>query len=89
MTNGLANPVTVSVEDQFGNVVVGNTSTVTLTISSGPSGGAFSSGTSITLVAVSGVATFSNVKFTKAGTYQLKATGGTLTVAVSGNIVIS
>ena len=89
LTNGLANPVTVSVEDQFGNVVVGNTSTVTLTISSGPSGGAFSSGTSITLVAVSGVATFSNVKFTKAGTYQLKATGGTLTVAVSGNIVIS
>ena len=41
------------------------------------------------VVPVQGVATFSNLKLTKAGTYTLRATCSTLTPATSGSIIIA
>jgi hypothetical protein len=81
----LSPAVRVAVEDAFGNVVTSDTSTVTLTLSSGT----FSTGTSTAIaVASSGVATFSSLTINTAGTYTLAASDGTLTATVSGNITI-
>jgi len=81
----LSPAATVAVEDQFGNVVTGDSSTVTLTLSSGT----FSNGgKTASLQAVNGVATFSNLVINTAGTYTLTASDGALTKATSGNILI-
>jgi adhesin/invasin len=78
--------VTVKVEDVNGNVVTGNSSTVTLTLSSGT----FSNGsTTATATAVNGVATFSGLVINAAGSYTLKATDGALTSATSNSLTIS
>lgn len=67
--------VTVAVEDQGGNVVSTDTSTVTLTISHG----SFANGsTTMTAAAVNGVATFSNLVINATGNYTLVATDGVL-----------
>ena len=65
--------VQVSIEDANGNVVTGDTSTVTLTLSSGT----FASGSNTaTAVASGGVATFGSLSINTAGTgYTLTATG--------------
>jgi hypothetical protein len=60
---------------------------VTLAIASGPSGAVL--GGTTTVAAVNGVATFTNLTLNLAGTYTLKATGGTLTPNVSNKFVIS
>src|ERR1700680_36310 len=70
---------TLAAEDQYGNVVTGNSSTVTLTLSSGTFEGG---STTATAVAVSGVATFSTLKIDVAGSYSVAATDGAL--AASG-----
>ena len=78
----------VSVEDAYGNVVTSNTSTVTLTLSSGT----FTSGSNTaTAVASGGVATFSNhLSITKTGTgYRLTAKDGSLTGATSGSFNVT
>jgi len=75
------------VEDAFGNVVTTNATLVTLTIASGPAGAAL--GGTFKVNAVKGVATFSNVKLSKTGTFTLKAIDGLLTAAVSKQIVVS
>jgi len=54
---------------------------------SGPAGAAL--GGAITAKAVQGVAKFTNISMNLTGTYQLKATDGTLTVGKSGSITIS
>jgi uncharacterized repeat protein (TIGR03803 family) len=77
----------VSIEDAFSNLVTTNTTKVTIAIASGPSGGALSGTTSVS--AVSGVAIFSTLKFSKTGKYTLKATDGSLTVGVSAIITVS
>ncbi len=65
--------MTVTVEDAFDNVVSGDGSTVTLTLS----GGAFEGGSStVAATASSGVATFSNLKIDMPGSYTLSATDG-------------
>jgi hypothetical protein len=74
--------VRVAIEDQFGNVVTGNNSTVSVAIASNPGGGTLSGTTTVT--AVSGVATFPNLSINKAGTgYTLAASDGALTGATS------
>ena len=77
--------VTVVVQDQFGNTVATDNSTVTLTLSSGTFAGG---GTTVTTSASGGVATFSNLVITAAGSYSLAAGDGSLTGATSGSIAI-
>jgi len=67
--------VTVRVEDAFNNVVSSDSSTVTLTLSSGT----FEAGSSTAAAATSsGMATFSNLKIDVPGSYTLSADDGTL-----------
>jgi hypothetical protein len=74
--------VRVTVEDQFNNVVTSDTSNVTVAIGTNPSGGTL--GGSLTVAAVNGVATFSNLSINKAGTgYTLTASDGSITGATS------
>jgi hypothetical protein len=86
-TAGLAfNPaVKVAVEDQFGNIVASDKSTVAVTLN----GGKFSNGsTTGTAVAVNGVATFV-LAINTAGTSSLAFSDGSLTGISSGNITIN
>jgi hypothetical protein len=83
----LGTALKVSVEDAFGNVVTSNTSTVAVTVASGP--GAFAGGSTTSVAAVSGVATFSNLIFNTAGTYTLSISDGSLTGTTTATITIS
>jgi hypothetical protein len=83
--NGFAgqavNPaVTVALEDGFGNIASSDTSTVTVTLGGGT---LFGGGTTASVAAVNGVATFSNLVIPAAGTFTLAAADGSLTGTVS------
>jgi hypothetical protein len=82
----LSPPVAVAVEDAGGNTVTGDSSTVTLTLSSGTFAGG---GTTVTAAAVNGVATFGNIVINTAGSYTLAASDGSLTGATSSSFTIS
>jgi S-adenosylmethionine hydrolase len=71
ITAGQTFSMQVAVEDNFGNVVTSDSSTVTISLS-GVSGGGFTSGTTA-IAAVNGVATFSNLTIQRAGSYTLGA----------------
>jgi uncharacterized delta-60 repeat protein len=86
-TNASLSPVGVHVEDASGATLIANTSTVTLTIASGPAGAIL--GGTISVMAVNGVAAFDNLKLNKAGTYTLRATDGSLTPATSASFTIT
>jgi hypothetical protein len=73
----------VEIRDQYDNLTA-STANVTLT----PSTGAFASGNT-TRAAVAGVATFDDLTRTLAGTITVTASSGSLTSAVSGNIVVN
>jgi hypothetical protein len=73
-------PVTVLVEDRLGHVVTTDDSTVSLTLA-GTAGGVLNGTAAVQ--AVNGVATFSDVSLTKAGTYTLAATDSPLRPARS------
>jgi hypothetical protein len=77
--------VTVAVEDSSGKTVPIDTSNVTLTLSSGTFAGG---GNTVTVAAVNGVATFSNLVINSAGNYTLAASDGTLTGATSHSFSI-
>src|SRR5262249_48311724 len=78
--------VRVAVEDAAGSVLPADTSTVTLTLSSG---GTFTGGgTTASAQAAGGVATFSTLAVANNGTYTLTASDGTLTPAVSNTFTI-
>jgi autotransporter-associated beta strand protein len=80
------NLVTVTVLDQFGNMIPGDTSTVTLTLSSG----IFSTGSSkVAAQASAGTATFNNLTINSAGTYTLTANDGTLSGATSVGFAVA
>jgi sugar lactone lactonase YvrE len=76
--------VRVDVLDQFGNRVVGDNSTVTVSLT----GGTFAAGTT-TVQASGGTAVFGDLVIQKAGVYSLTATDGTLQAATSGNFTIT
>jgi hypothetical protein len=84
--------VSVAVEDQYGNVIKTDSSTVTLSINSGPTT-SFASGvpSPYTESTVNGVAKFNNVTFDTAGTYTLSASDSESEVssAVSDSITIN
>ena len=74
----------VTVQDQYGNTVTTDTSTVTVAIGTNPGGGTLSG--TLTKAAVAGVASFSTnaLKIDKVGTgYTLTATDGALASATS------
>jgi hypothetical protein len=81
----IASPITVSVEDKFGNIEPLSGSKLALAIASGPGGGAVKGTVSVALV--NGKATFSGLSFTVPGTYKLKATLGSIT-ATSGAVAV-
>ncbi|MGA2266101.1 MAG: LEPR-XLL domain-containing protein [Phycisphaerae bacterium] len=79
--------VKVDVMDACGNVITTDTSNVALAIATGPAGTTL--GGTGTVKAVSGVATFNNLTLTKAGTYTLTATDGSLTLATSNSFTVT
>ena len=82
----LSPTVTVAVEDQFGNVLVNDTSLVTIAIHTGP--GTFDSSTT-QVDAFNGIATFNNLVLDTAGSYTLEAKDGTLAPATSTPLLVS
>ncbi|MEI8194346.1 MAG: cadherin-like domain-containing protein, partial [Phycisphaerae bacterium] len=74
-----------TVQDQYGNTVTTNSSNVTIATNTGP--GTLSGTT--TIAAVNGIATFSNLSLTTAGSYTIKVTDGALTLATSGSFSVS
>jgi ELWxxDGT repeat protein len=78
--------VTVDVKDQYGNQVTADSSTVTLTLSSGTFEGGSAT---FAAVASGGVATFSALKIDTASSYTLQATDGSLTPAISSSFTVS
>jgi fibronectin-binding autotransporter adhesin len=62
--------LTVTVEDQLGNVDSSFSGTVTLSLASGPGGVTF---TPVPVTAVNGVAVFDGLKFNTTGSYQFQA----------------
>jgi len=79
-------PIQVNVEQGTGSIADGDSSIVTLSIQSGPTGATLGGTTSVQ--AVNGVATFNNLALNIAGTYTLIATDGSLTPATSNSFVI-
>ena len=80
----MALPITVQVEDQSGNLVTSDGSTVTITsIGSGPMFGTASA------IAMNGVATFSGLSFNTAGPHMLRAADASLTGATSASFDVS
>jgi len=71
--------VVVKVHDQFGNLVTGNNSTVTLSLNSG----SYAGGSITSVAAVGGVATFSNLVINTSGNYTLTAIDASLASATS------
>ena len=83
----LSPALTVAVEDVYGSVLTGDSSTVTIGIASGP--GSFASGSTLSVAAVKGIATFSHLILNPFGTYKLSASDGALTGATSSNVLIA
>jgi hypothetical protein len=80
--------VTVQVQDASGNVVTSSTASVTIAIGTNPSAGTLSG--TVTVNAVAGVATFSNLSIDKVGTgYTLSVTSAGLTSATSSTFNIT
>jgi uncharacterized repeat protein (TIGR03803 family) len=77
----------VNVEDNFGDVIAGDFSNVSLAILSGPSGAVLSGTT--TQAASAGVATFSGLGLNKVGGYTIQVTDGKLAAATTQTISIN
>ena len=73
--------VAVAIEDAFGALVPSATNVVTVAIGTNAGGGTLTG--TVSVAAVAGVATFSNLHVDKAGGYTLQAAAGTLTGATS------
>ena len=79
-------PVKVAIQDTYGNTVTTNNSNVTVALYAGTG---TLSGT-LTVAAVNGIATFSNLSINSTGTNkQLRATDGSLTQVTSANFSIT
>jgi hypothetical protein len=81
-------PITVEVEDPFGNIVA-NSDTITISVASGP--GTALNGT-LSVQASNGSVTFSNLSLNQAGTYAFAATDTTqrnVMAATSGAFIVN
>jgi hypothetical protein len=80
--------VVVAIQDRSGNLVTSATDVVSLTVHSNASGGSLAG--TVSLSAVNGLATFSNLRIVTAGTgYTLKAASTGLTAATSTDFAIA
>jgi hypothetical protein len=88
--NAVMSPaVTVAIQDSFGNLVTSSTASVTIGVDQATGAGVSATGSTLTVAAVNGIATFSNLKFSPIKTgVRLTATSGTLTSALSGTFNI-
>ena len=77
--------VTVQVEDPFGNLETSDSSSVSITVSSG---GAFAGNSTTSVSASGGIATFSNLLPTRSGPFTLTSADGSLTVATSNSFAV-
>lgn len=84
--NAISPAVTVKVLDSNGVIVTGDTSSVTIGINGG---GVFAGTSTLTVAAVSGVATFSNLVPTMSGSFTLSATDGSLAGATSNSFTVN
>lgn len=81
-------PVTVLIEDAYGNVVTNSSAVVNMSIGTNPSSGSLLGG--VTVNAVNGVATFDTISIDTAGTgYTLQAASSGLASATSNLVDIS
>jgi hypothetical protein len=78
----------IQLQDAAGNPVIGPSASVTVTIASGPGGGAIS-GTVSANTDPTGAATFSGIVLTGAGSYTLQFSAGGLTDVISGSITVT
>jgi uncharacterized repeat protein (TIGR03803 family) len=86
----VAPALTVYVEDKSNNVVVTNSSTITLALAGKPVGGAIAGGGGqVSVAAVNGIASFSGLIFDVAGTYSLLASDGVLKSVKSKSCVVN
>jgi hypothetical protein len=69
-------PISVTLEDQFGNIIKNNKTPVTLSIADGPANGTLKGPTAVHFV--NGVATFKNISLSEAGSYTLQLSDGSL-----------
>ncbi len=80
--------VTVQVEDQFGNGVAQSGTTVTMSVATGPPGGHISNGGTANTNA-SGLATFTTLTLSRAGTYTITASAGGLGSVTSNSVTMT
>ena len=84
---GATIPVAVGVEDAYGNVVTNDSSMVTLSMATSPAGTNLDG--TISQPAVNGVAVFSDLSVTRAGTYALSAGDGSLLTVTTASFAVS
>jgi hypothetical protein len=78
--------VKIAVQDQNGNTITGDGSNVTLTLTSGT----FATGlNTVTVQAIGGIATFSNLVVSTPGAYSFVASDGTLTTVTSNSFNVT
>jgi hypothetical protein len=87
VNSAITPPVEVAIDSGIdGHLLTGDASAVTLAIASGTPGAIL--GGTVTVNAVGGIATFSNLAINAVGTYALVATDGQYTAATSNPLVI-
>lgn len=69
-------PISAILEDQYGNIIKNNKTSVTLSIASGPAGGMLKGRATMTFRG--GVATFRNIRLSPAGSYTLQLSDSAL-----------
>ncbi|MDB4878382.1 MAG: Ig domain protein group 1 domain protein [Gemmatimonadetes bacterium] len=86
---GANTTATVAVTDSIGNIVTGGTDPITLAVVSGPTGGTLTGGTG-TVVSGTGLASFTSLLFSAAGTYTVSASSSAHPSyrSVNGTIVV-
>jgi hypothetical protein len=83
----VGSPVTVAVEDSYGNVITTDRSHIRLSLGSGPAHGVLR-GAGGAVKVHGGIATFSRLSFKVAGDYTIVARDGVLTAATSNSFTI-
>jgi hypothetical protein len=79
--------INIQVKDSAGHIVTTENSSVTIAISSGPNGAEITGTQTVDLV--NGVASFTDLSLTNAGSYKLTVTDGAITAATSSSFTVN